>query len=127
MSIRLLIVDDNCEFRTILKSYLVSQNLNLEIFEATSAEMAVTKASFVNPHIVLMDINLPKLNGLAAAKEILKEHPGCHLIILTMFEIEAFKKAARDVNVADFIAKSEIYERLVPAIKKCPGFAKACK
>ncbi|MGE0268718.1 MAG: response regulator [Candidatus Omnitrophota bacterium] len=126
MSVRLLMVDDNCEFRAILKSYLITQNLNLEIFEATSAEMAVTKASFVKPHIILMDINLPKLNGLAAAREILKDLPACHLIILTMFEIEAFKKAAKDVNAFDFIAKSDIYERLVPAIKKCPEFAKAC-
>lgn len=123
MSKRLLIVDDNQEFRTMLKSYLVSQKLPFEIYEANSAEMAVTKASFIKPHVILMDINLPQANGLVAAREILTELPETKLIILTMFEIDVFKKAALDVKAVDFIAKSEIYERLMPALNKCLNIA----
>lgn len=123
MSKRLLIVDDNQEFRTMLKSYLVSQKLPFDIYEATSAEMAVTKASFINPHVILMDINLPQANGLVAAREILTELPETKLIILTMFEVDVFKKAALDVKAADFIAKSEIYEKLIPALNKCMHMA----
>lgn len=119
MNKRLLIVDDNQEFRTMLKSYLVSQKIPFDIYEAKSAEMAVTKASFVKPHVILMDINLPQANGLTATREILAEHPQTKLIILTMFEVDVFKKAALDVKAADFIAKSDIYEKLIPAIRSC--------
>ncbi|MBZ0167584.1 MAG: response regulator, partial [Candidatus Omnitrophica bacterium] len=69
MTKRLLIVDDNQEFRTMLRSYLVSQKLPFEFYEANSAEMAVTKASFIKPQVILMDINLPQANGLVAARE----------------------------------------------------------
>ena len=117
MNKRLLIVDDNREFRTMLKSYLSSQKIPFDIYEASSAEMAVTKASFVKPHVILMDINLPQANGLVATREILTEHPQTKLIILTMFEVDVFKKAAMDVKAADFIAKSDIYEKLIPAIR----------
>lgn len=119
MKKRLLIVDDNAEFRTMLKSYLATQALPVEIFEANTGEMGVTKASFVNPQLILMDINLPQANGLAAAREILSEHPDTQLIVLTMFEVEVFKKAAADLKAAAFVAKSDIYEKLVPAIQKC--------
>ena len=125
MSKRLLIVDDNQEFRTMLKSYLVSQKVPFEIYEANSAEMAVTKASFIKPHVILMDINLPQANGLVATREILEEYPDTKLIILTMFEIDVFKKAAMDVKAADFIAKSEIYEKLIPALNKCAAVSAA--
>lgn len=119
MTRRLLIVDDNQEFRTMLKSYLVAKKVPFEIYEANSAEMAVTKASFIKPHVILMDINLPHANGLAATREILNENPETKLIIVTMFEIDVFKKAAEDVKAVDFIAKSEIYDKLIPSLNKC--------
>ncbi|MCA9393893.1 MAG: response regulator transcription factor [Candidatus Omnitrophica bacterium] len=118
MKKRLLIVDDNMEFRTMLKSYLATQELPLEIFEAGTGEMGVTKASFVKPHVILMDISLPKANGLTAAREILGEYPDTKLIVLTMFEVDVFKQAAADLKAAAFVAKSDIYEKLVPAIQK---------
>jgi two-component system response regulator YesN len=81
--------------------------------------MGIAKASFVKPDIVLMDINLPDTNGLAAAKIIKDEHPDCDLIILTTFDVAAFRKAAEKLKVQDFIGKHDVYDCLLPAIKKC--------
>ncbi len=119
MVTKILIVDDHQDFRAAVRDYLKKQNLGLEIFEASTGEMAVTKAACIKPAIVLMDINLPNANGITAAKHIKEDHPDCDVIILTMFEVKLFKEVARKIKAKDFIGKSEIYEKLIPAIKKC--------
>lgn len=116
---KLLIVDDHDDFRHMLKEFLKKNHLGLEIFEASTAEMGVTKAACVKPDIVLLDINLPQSNGFDAARNIKEDLPGCDIIILSMFEVKVFREKARQIKAADFIGKSEIDERLVPAIKHC--------
>lgn len=116
---KILIVDDSGDFRAMLKEYLRKRNLGLEIFEASTGEMGVAKAACIRPDVVLMDINLPHSSGFEAAKHIKGDHPDCDVIILTMFEVKVFKEAAKGIKATDFIGKSEIDERLVPAIKKC--------
>lgn len=119
MPARILIVDDHDDFRLMLKNYLNSQKLGVELYEASSGEMALTKAACINPDIVLMDISLPHSNGIVAAKHIKEDHPDCDIIILTMFDVKAFKKASQKIHARSFIGKNELYDRLVPAIKKC--------
>ena len=118
---RLLIVDDNIEFRKILRSYLEKQDMDLAIFEASSAEMGVAKSSFTRPDIVLMDINLPQANGLAAIRHIKADNPDCCVIVVTMFDTKEFKELSKKFNVTAFVGKTEIYDSLVPLIKKCLG------
>lgn len=119
MSSRILMVDDHDDFRSMLKDYLNSQNLGVEFYEASSGEMALTKAACIKPDIVLMDISLPHSNGIVAAKHIKEYHPDCDIIILTMFDVKAFKKVAQKIHARYFIGKNELYDRLVPSIKQC--------
>lgn len=119
-AVKILIVDDSSDFRGMVKDYLKMHSLGgFEIFEASTGEMGVAKASCIRPDIVLMDIHLPHSNGLEAARHIKIDNPVCDIIILTMFEVNVFRQAAKDILAADFIGKSEIYERLIPTIKKC--------
>jgi DNA-binding NarL/FixJ family response regulator len=121
MKQRLLIVDDNVEFRKMLRSYLEKQDLDLEMFEASSAEMGVAKSSFTHPDIVLMDINLPQANGLSAVEHIKMDNPNCCVIVVTMFDTKEFKELSKRLDVTAFVGKTEIYDSLVPLIKKCLG------
>ncbi len=116
---RVVIVDDNEDFRLMVRDHLTSSNLGIEIFDAASGEMGVAKASFVKADIVLMDISLPQNNGLKSAQFIKEENPKCQIIILTMFDVELFKKAAKGINIDEFISKGEVYDRLVPTLKRC--------
>ena len=119
MKNKILIIDDNADLRASVKDYLRMHDRNLEIFEASTAEMGVAKAACVSPQIVLMDFNLPKANGLDATRHIKSDNPKCNVIMLTMFEVDALKQKALSSGVTEFIGKSEIHDRLMPAIKKC--------
>ena len=121
MKKRILIVEDHDDFRVMVKEYLNRHKLDLEIFEASTGEMGVTKASCVKPDIVLMDINLPRANGLEVAKHIKDDHPDCDIVFLTMFDVALFKKAAEKIKARAFIGKNEVYEQLLPVIKECLG------
>ncbi len=119
MKKKILIVDDHADFRAAVIKHLKMQMGDLEVFEASTGEMGVTKASCVHPDIVLMDIGLPNITGLEAARCIKEDHPACEIIILTVFDVQVFKHAADKVRARDFIGKSEIYEKLLPAIRNC--------
>jgi len=119
MKKKVLLIDDHDDFRAILKDYLTKQNLDLVIFEANSGAMGVIKASCVKPDIILIDISLPNENGLGAVRQMMKDLPDCSIIILTLFDVAAFKKMAKMIKVRAFIKKNEVYEKLLPVIKKC--------
>ena len=115
---KILIIDDHDDFRKIVKSHLETNELGVEIFESDSGELGIVKALREKPEIVLMDIRLPGMNGLEAASKIKEYLPNCEIIILTMFETEAFKKVFRSEHINAYIGKSELYDKLIPHIQK---------
>ncbi len=119
METKILLVDDNVDFRKVVRYYLEGQDVDFRIFEAGSGEKAVSFVAQKNPEVVLMDIRLPEMNGIETAGRIKELDPYCNIIILTMFETEELKKVYRKGNFTAFISKSDIYERLMPILKKC--------
>lgn len=118
MGRKILIVDDNDEFRQIVRKHLETQGKDLDIFEAKSGEVAIAESLTKKPDVVLMDIRLPLMNGIDAARRIKEEVPQTHIIIVTMFESEEFKRR-KDNGIFAFVGKSEIYDRLLPTIERC--------
>ena len=97
--VRVLIVDDHPVFRFGLRS-LISSIPEMEVVaEATSGEAAILEAKQKSPDIILMDINMPGINGIEATRRILSTNPEIGILILTMFEndsvIEAIQAGAR--------------------------------
>lgn len=119
MKKRLLIIEDHEEFRSMVRAYVARQNWEIEIYEASTGEMGLAKASCVKPDIILMDISLPRMTGLEAAAAIREEHPLCDIIFLTLFDVKIFKRNAEKMRARAFIGKQDVDEQLLPAIKKC--------
>lgn len=84
--IRILIADDHPVFRFGLRALLETQADMDVVGEAESGETAVTMAQSFQPDVILMDINMPGINGIEASKQILSHTPTINILIITMLE-----------------------------------------
>ena len=100
MSIRVLLADDRCVFLDGLRLLLEKKGDIKVVGEAVNGREAVQKAQELKPDLILMDIAMPELNGLEAARQIGKLLPAARIIILSMhgtteYVMQAFKAGAR--------------------------------
>jgi len=113
--IRILIADDHPMFRFGLRA-LMSAEQDLEIAgEATNGREAVTMATSLKPDLILMDINLPQLNGIEATRQILAKNPGINILIITMFEDDTIFTALQ-AGARGYILKGAEGEETLRAI-----------
>ena len=100
--INLFIVDDSQGLRKLIKEILDKESDFKILGEAEDGVEAVEKIRSTKPDLVLMDIWMPKMNGLAAARQLKKDLPELKILVLTIFDSpeyrEAAKKAARTVS-----------------------------
>ena len=91
--IRVLIVDDHPVFRFGLRSMLMSMPEMEVVGEATSGEDAVAQAGSLQPDIILMDINMPGMNGIQATRRIHKSNPQIGILMVTMIDDDSVFQA----------------------------------
>jgi len=84
--IRILIVDDHPVFRFGLRSLIASISEMEVVGEATHGQAAIEEADSLQPDIILMDINMPGLNGIEATRRILADQPDVGILVITMFD-----------------------------------------
>jgi DNA-binding NarL/FixJ family response regulator len=114
--IRILIADDHPMFRFGLRALLSAEPDTEILGEATNGQEAVTLAASLNPDLILMDINLPHLNGIEATRQILKQNPGIGILIITMFEDDTIF-AALQAGARGYILKGAEGEETLRAIR----------
>ena len=114
--IRILIADDHPVFRFGLRA-LLSAESDIEILgEATNGQEVVTLATSLEPDLILMDINLPKLNGVESTRQILALKPDMGILIITMFEDDTIFAALR-AGARGYILKGAEGEETLRAIR----------
>ena len=118
MTKKILIVDDHNEFRATLRTYILGQILDIDVFEAISGEDGIAAALNKKPNVILMDYRLPKINGLEASKQIKNSLCNCKIILISMFEINKSKKKFMQYGVDKFIMKNSFDVKLIPLLKK---------
>lgn len=114
---KLLLIEDHDDFRESVRAHLEKQDLGYRILEADSGEVGIAMALREHPQIILMDIRLPGIDGMEAARQIKAHLPETMIIVLTMFETASFKRLFNSQDIAAYIGKSELYKKLVPTIK----------
>lgn len=116
MNLKVLLVDDNLVFLAAVRKCLETLP-GIEVMgEAHDGRAALIQAQQLNPDLVLLDIAMPKLNGLEVAK-IIKGWPNApRIVFLTMYDSDDYKAAAQDLGVLGYVSKSDFVVQLLPII-----------
>ena len=120
-TIRLLIADDHALFREGLRA-LFSALPDIEIVgEAPDGETAIAQVDASQPDVVLMDINMPGINGIEATRRILNNHPQLGIIMVTMLEDDASVFAAMRAGARGYVLKGAHHDEILQAIRAVAG------
>jgi DNA-binding NarL/FixJ family response regulator len=115
--VRVLIVDDQALFREGLHT-LLSVHADLKVVgEAAHGQEAVQMARALRPHVVLMDLQMPVLDGVAATRHLRAEQPDCRVIALTTFDDDEYVFEALRAGALGYLLKDTPSARLVEAIR----------
>jgi CheY-like chemotaxis protein len=114
----ILVVDDHEQVRCLLKEWLETVFPDYGVVEAGSGEEAVVVAQAKLPKLVIMDIGLPKMDGIRAAQLIIESVPAAKVVILTMHEEEQYKKDAFASGVNAYIPKRLMQSDLLPTLTR---------
>ena len=119
LRIRVLLVDDHALVRSGLSSVLRYHTELQVVGEAADGEEAVALAVALKPDVVVMDVNMPRMDGVEASKRIKRELPGTVVIGLSMHEGGHHESAMRESGAAAYLTKDSAAERLIETILRC--------
>lgn len=116
-ALRILIADDHPLFRHGIRE-LLNLDPNMQVIgEATSGEEAITQAEALHPDVILMDVNMPGVNGIEATRRILHDSPHIRVLVVTMFEDDGTVFAAMRAGARGYILKDAEKENILRAIQ----------
>jgi DNA-binding NarL/FixJ family response regulator len=116
-AVRVLIADDHPLFREGMRGRLDRMGDIAVVGEASDGDEAVRLSRELEPHVVLMDIKMPGLNGIEATREILRANPRVGVLMLTMFEDDDSVFAAMRAGARGYLLKDSGGEGVVHAIR----------
>lgn len=115
--IRVIIADDHALFREGTKK-LIEQEEDIEVVgEASDGEEAVELITKLHPRVALMDIAMPKVNGIEATQQVKKVHPATAVLILTAYDNDQYIMALLEAGAAGYLLKNVSGQELVNAIR----------
>ena len=114
---KILIVDDHKEFRETLRSFIEKRFEDAEITEAATGEEGVEAAREKKPRIALIDIHLPRMEGIEAVRRIKQCVPGCHILTMSLFKENRHREfLSKEVDA--FVWKDGIADGLIPLLHR---------
>ena len=119
--LRVLLVDDNESVRRSICQILRSQADIEVICEAADGADALNQARQHHPDLVLLDITMPTMNGLDAARILKREFPSMHVVIVSQHDSRGFQWAALAAGASGYVVKSNAAQDLLPEVRRIQG------
>ena len=116
-SVRILLVDDYAPIRERIRQVLQKQSKQHVVDEAINGLQAVQMAQELEPDLILLDVGLPMLNGIEAARRIRKLSPKSKILFLSEFRSSNFASEALKLGASGYIVKSDAAKELLPGIE----------
>ncbi len=117
MAIRVILADDHALVRQGLKSLLEREGF-LVVAEVADGHEALRQVQMLRPEIVILDISMPVLNGLDAAREITRTFPESKVILLTQHDEEQYLSGALEAGVKGYVLKTQVASDLILALRQ---------
>lgn len=115
--IRILIADDHPVFRYGLRALLQAEPETEVVGEAMSGDEVIALAASLQPDVILMDLNMPGINGIEATRRILATNPHMNILVLTMFDDDDSVFAAMRAGARGYLLKGAEGDETVRAIR----------
>ncbi len=115
-TVSILIADDHAVVRRGLRALLETQPHWKVVAEASNGREAVEKAASLSPEVAILDIGMPKLNGLDAATLIFKANPRTRILVLTMHAAESLIQQTLRAGASGYVLKSDAERDLISAV-----------
>lgn len=115
-AIRVLVVDDHDIVREGLRAVLESKGEIVVIGEAADGEQAVTQARLLKPEVILMDLEMPRKNGISAIADIIAEQPEARILVLSSFSDDSQIVESMRAGALGYMLKTAKLDELVDAI-----------
>src|SRR2546425_2043141 len=121
MAATILIVDDHVRLRAVMRE-IVAEASDLHVVgEAADGAEAMRLAQELQPDIVLLDLAMPRVNGLEALRQIKAARPATTVIIVTVHGDDAYRQAAAEGGADAFLLKKTLVTVLLPTIQRLRG------
>lgn len=115
--IRVLIADDHFVVRRGIGALLASLDTFAVVAQASTGVEAVREARLTQPDVVIMDINMPAMNGIESTRQLSRTVPGAAVLILTMFDDDETVLSAMRAGARGYVLKGALQDELVGAIQ----------
>ena len=103
--VQILIVDDSSPIRKCIRTFIEQKTDWKVCGEAENGQVAIEKVKDLNPDLVVLDMSMPVMNGLEAARQIRNTSPHLPLVMFTMYVSDQLSKAAEAVGIKDVLSK----------------------
>ncbi|MDF7798535.1 response regulator transcription factor [Pontiellaceae bacterium B1224] len=118
MTIRLLLADDHQLMRDGLKALVDKEEDMLCVGEAEDGFSTIDMAEKINPHVIIMDVAMPDLNGIEATRRILELNPNIRVVALSGHQNNEFVRQMLEVGASAYILKTRAYEEFSRAVRE---------
>lgn len=116
-AIRVLLVDDQELIRVGFRMVLEAEDDIVVVGEAVDGRSAITQSAILAPDLVLMDIRMPELDGIAATEAIVRDRPQTKVLVLTTFDLDEYAFGAIRAGASGFLLKDAQRHEMIAAVR----------